>query len=225
MVIGISWFEEAVVKFFFQQLKRCSFVRICREANLPQFSPLEDKQGRELCKAFVNAEDRRMKERMKLMQQATSVGTIAIAENAGAITQLFFCGDTLPPDIERAETALLHEAFQQLQGYLLGKRREFSLPLAPAGTPFMQRVWQCVTSIPYGTTASYQEVAIAVGNSRAVRAVGMANHRNPLPIIIPCHRVIGSDGSLTGYRGGLSLKMRLLELEQQYFCSVPPRIL
>ncbi len=151
---------------------------------------------------------------MKLMQQETCIGTIAIAESAGSITQLFFCCDMLPPDAELAETALLHEAFQQLHGYLLGSRREFSLPLAPVGTPFMQRVWQHVANIPYGTTASYKEVAIAIGNPRAVRAVGMANHRNPLPIVIPCHRVIGSDGSLTGYRGGLSLKMKLLELEQ-----------
>ncbi len=151
---------------------------------------------------------------MKLYVEEMPIGTIAIAESGGRITNLYFQQDTLPHDAERCETELIREAFRQLHGYLKGERRGFTLPLAPAGTPFMLRVWRFLSDIPYGTTASYKEVATAIGNPRAVRAVGMANHRNPLPLFIPCHRVIGSDGSLTGYRGGLELKKRLLELER-----------
>ena len=88
------------------------------------------------------------------------------------------------------------------------------LPLAPAGTPFQQRVWRALEAIPYGETRTYAQIAAAVGNPRAVRAVGGANHRNPLPVVIPCHRVIGADGSLTGYAGGLERKTLLLGLER-----------
>ena len=151
---------------------------------------------------------------MKLYVEETPIGTVALAESGGCITNLYFQRDTLPHDAERCETELIREAFRQLRGYLKGELREFTLPLAPAGTPFMLRVWRLLSDIPYGTTASYKEVAIAIRNPLAVRAVGMANHRNPLPLFIPCHRVIGSDGSLTGYRGGLELKKRLLELER-----------
>jgi methylated-DNA-[protein]-cysteine S-methyltransferase len=151
---------------------------------------------------------------MKLYVEEMPIGTVAIAESGGSITNLYFQQDTLPHDAERRETEVIRDAFRQLHGYLKGELREFTLPLAPAGTPFMLRVWHLLSGIPYGTTSSYKEVATAIGNPRAVRAVGMANHRNPLPLFIPCHRVIGSDGSLTGYRGGLELKKRLLKLER-----------
>lgn len=102
-----------------------------------------------------------------------------------------------------------------MQDYLAGKLKDFKLPLAPAGTEFMLRVWESLRAIPYGETRSYQEIAQSVGNKKASRAVGLANNRNPIPIIIPCHRVIGANGKLTGYRGGLEIKAHLLELEKQ----------
>ncbi len=141
------------------------------------------------------------------------IGRIAIAELGGSITNLFFPGEPLPVAAAYRETPLLQEAFSQLESYFSGKRRAFALRLAPAGTLFMQRIWHHVTLIPYGSTASYQEIATLAGNPQAVRAVGMANHRNPLPIFIPCHRVLGKDGSLSGYRGGVALKQALLLLE------------
>lgn len=109
-------------------------------------------------------------------------------------------------------TPLLTEAAGQLGAYFAGRLREFSLPLAPQGTPFQQRVWQELGRIPYGQTISYGELARRVG-CRAARAVGQANGRNPLPIVIPCHRVIAADGTLGGYSGGTDVKRTLLELE------------
>ncbi len=99
--------------------------------------------------------------------------------------------------------------------YLLGDRTEFSLPINMAGTPFQQSVWQALERIPYGETATYKQIAKNIGNEKACRAVGMANNKNPLPIIIPCHRIIGSNNSLVGYAGGLALKRKLLEIENQ----------
>jgi len=114
------------------------------------------------------------------------------------------------------ETDILREASSQLCDYLLGKRQAFSLTLSPKGTTFMKKVWDNLCDIPYGKTKSYKEIAEAVGNAKACRAVGLANNRNPIPIFIPCHRVIGANGKLTGYRGGLETKLQLLELENQY---------
>ena len=102
-----------------------------------------------------------------------------------------------------------------MREYFEGEREIFTIPLAPKGTPFQQRVWAALREIPYGATRSYKELAIAVGNEKACRAVGMANNRNPLPIFIPCHRVVGSDGKLVGYAGGLDVKKHLLELEKE----------
>ena len=152
---------------------------------------------------------------MKLFVQNTLIGSVGIAEHDGSITNLFFAKDKLPEGIERAETEGLKEAFRQLDSYLAGSLKAFSLQLSPAGTPFMQAVWRILSEIPYGTTVSYRDVAVALGNPLATRAVGMANHRNPLPPFIPCHRVICSDGTLGGYRGGLALKKMLLELERE----------
>jgi len=111
------------------------------------------------------------------------------------------------------------EVMRQLDEYFAGTRRDFDLPLAPEGTPFQLRVWQALQTIPYGKTWSYRELAAAVGNVQAVRAVGLTNGRNPLPIVIPCHRVIGSDGSLTGYGGGLPTKRALLALERRVLAN------
>ena len=108
---------------------------------------------------------------------------------------------------------LLRETVQQLRAYFAGRLRAFDLPLDIQGTPFQKRVWRELLKIPYGKTRSYMQVAVASGAAHAVRAVGAANGANPIPIIVPCHRVIGSDGKLTGYGGGLPLKKRLLALE------------
>jgi methylated-DNA-[protein]-cysteine S-methyltransferase len=107
------------------------------------------------------------------------------------------------------------EVIRQLQAYFDGELREFDLPLAPKGTEFQLRVWQSLRAIPYGETLSYAQLAQKIGNPKAVRAVGLANGSNPIPIIIPCHRVIGSDGSLTGFGGGLPTKKKLLALESR----------
>ncbi|MCD4692371.1 MAG: methylated-DNA--[protein]-cysteine S-methyltransferase [Calditrichales bacterium] len=109
---------------------------------------------------------------------------------------------------------LLTEVVHQLDEYFEGKRHEFDLPLAPQDTPFQKKVWNQLRQIPYGKTASYSDIAKAVGNGKAVRAVGAANKKNPIAIIIPCHRVIGSNGKLTGYAGGLWRKERLLKHEK-----------
>lgn len=113
----------------------------------------------------------------------------------------------------RQDDAAVAEVGRQLRAYLDGQVRSFVVPLDPRGTDFQRRVWAEVARIPYGETRSYQQIATAVGAPRAVRAVGACNAANPLPIIVPCHRVVGSDGSLTGYGGGLALKQRFLELE------------
>jgi methylated-DNA-[protein]-cysteine S-methyltransferase len=111
-------------------------------------------------------------------------------------------------------TPLLERGREQLLDYLAGLRRDFDLPLAPEGTPFQQQVWAQLRRIPWGETRSYAQLARAVDCPKGFRAVGMANSRNPIPILIPCHRVIGADGKLTGYAGGVELKRKLLEHEK-----------
>lgn len=143
-----------------------------------------------------------------------NIGKIGITESDGQITNLYFSNDELPTDIHIYETPVLKEAARQLKSYLAGELKLFSLPLSPVGTDFMKRVWASLCEIPYGRTASYKETAAKLGAPNAARAVGLANNRNPIPIIIPCHRVIGANGSLTGYRGGLELKKRLLDMEK-----------
>ena len=122
----------------------------------------------------------------------------------------------LRPEAGWVETAPpFREAARQLNAYFAGTLRQFDLALAPAGTPFQQRVWQALREIPYGETVSYGSLARSIGRPAAVRAVGAANGRNPLAIVVPCHRVIGSDGRLVGYGGGLPAKSLLLELERR----------
>lgn len=143
-----------------------------------------------------------------------SIGTIGIVEQDGAITGAYFQGETVPADAEMGETPLLREAGQQLSEYLAGTRKQFSLLLAPAGTDFQRVVWNALIAIPCGETRTYAQIAQQIGSPKAARAVGLANNRNPIPIFIPCHRVIGADGGLAGYAGGLELKRFLLALEQ-----------
>lgn len=145
----------------------------------------------------------------------TPIGEIAIAENDGQITNLYFATETVPTNKhELKETDVLNEAHRQLQEYFEGKRKNFSLSLAPSGTEFMQKVWEALLEIPYGETASYKEIAEKINHKLAYRAVGLANNKNPIPIIIPCHRVIGADKKLTGYAGGLEVKKYLLDIEK-----------
>lgn len=117
------------------------------------------------------------------------------------------------PDWREGDHAALRAARSQLEEYFAGGRREFDLPLAPRGTAFQREVWRTLATIPYGETISYAQLAQRVGKPTAMRAVGAANGRNPLPIVLPCHRVIGADGSLTGFGGGLPTKQFLLQLE------------
>lgn len=153
---------------------------------------------------------------MKLYFSETAIGRIAIAEQDDKITHLYFATDATPENAEIIETPLIQKAFSQLNAYLAGELTQFSLPLAAHGTAFMQSVWQALCAVPYGKTASYKEIANAINHPKAVRAVGMANNKNPLPIFIPCHRIIGSNGKLVGYGGGLALKEKLLNLEKQH---------
>lgn len=144
----------------------------------------------------------------------TPVGTIGLRELNGALSEVLLPGSFQPEASE--PTPLLLQAARQLGLYFKGALREFDLPLLLAGTPFQAAVWRELMKIPYGETAGYGEIAAAIGKPKAARAVGMANHRNPLSIVVPCHRVIGADGKLVGYGGGLELKRRLLELEKRY---------
>ncbi|HHX71501.1 MAG TPA: methylated-DNA--[protein]-cysteine S-methyltransferase [Clostridiales bacterium] len=152
---------------------------------------------------------------MPYILMPSPLGTLCIEEKDNAITRLLFQNE-IEPSMQTAPTPLLEEAQKQLSGYFAGERKAFSLPLAPKGTPFQQTVWQALLAIPYGETRSYAEIARAVEKPKAFRAVGMANNRNPIPILIPCHRVIGADGSLVGYGGGLSVKQALLALERKF---------
>ncbi len=141
---------------------------------------------------------------------STPIGIMTAVEEGGALTRLSFGGC---PGAGGAPTPLIAQLEAQLAEYFAGQRREFTVPLAPRGTPWQRRVWEALLHIPYGKTRSYGEVARLAGNPKAARAVGLANNRNPIAILIPCHRVIGADGSLTGYAGGLPIKERLLALE------------
>jgi len=143
----------------------------------------------------------------------TPVGKLCIGEENGSITRVTW--RQLPKSYIQEETELILRCKKQLEEYFAGKRKTFDLPLAPRGTDFQQRVWKALQEIPYGETRTYGEIAAAVGNPKAARAVGMANNRNPIGIIVPCHRVVGANGKLVGYAGGMEKKEWLLELEKQ----------
>ncbi len=153
------------------------------------------------------------------------VGPLLCAGNRQAITHVVFPegqGKKASIDESWQETAEpFHQLLLQLDSYFDRRLTHFDLPLAPAGTAFQKQVWQALIDIPYGTTASYGAVARAINNPLAVRAVGNANGRNPIPIIIPCHRVIGRDGTLTGFGGGLPVKSFLIEVENRQQLTLP----
>ncbi len=138
------------------------------------------------------------------------VGPLRLCQENGAVVGLYFGGGTLDAE---PPTALLREAQAQLNQYFSGTRNVFDLPLRFGGTAFQHAVWEALLEISYGETRTYGQIAAAIGRPKAVRAVGHAIGRNPISIIVPCHRVIGKDGSLTGFGGGLEIKERLLKGE------------
>ncbi|MFW6374386.1 MAG: methylated-DNA--[protein]-cysteine S-methyltransferase [Thermodesulfobacteriota bacterium] len=145
------------------------------------------------------------------------IGRLFLAGNEGGLKLISFPNGkkTYQPEADWKEKAeALSEAARQLSDYFEGKRKHFDLKLSPAVTPFQGRVLQALQEVPYGETVTYGELARRIGQPNAARAVGMANARNPIPIVIPCHRVIGKSGKLTGFGGGLDIKQRLLDLEQ-----------
>ena len=145
--------------------------------------------------------------------ETTELGSVTFVEEDGALlaisTHRSYQGIC-------QETTLIKEAYLQLMEYLKGDRKTFDLPLSPQGTDFQKRVWKALCDIPYGEVRSYKQIAESIGNPKAVRAVGMANNRNPLLVVVPCHRVIGADGKLVGYAAGLDKKAFLLGLEAKY---------
>ena len=146
----------------------------------------------------------------------TPIGTLLIAGD-DALRIISFPNKSFQPDPSWTESkkGVVGEAIRQLKEYFAGKRSDFDLPVAPDGTPFQKKVWGQLQEIPYGATISYGELAKRVGNPQASRAVGAANGQNPIPIVIPCHRVIGANGKLTGFGGGLPTKEALLGLESR----------
>lgn len=150
---------------------------------------------------------------MERLSVETSLGRFTLAAQGEWIVGLSLPGSP-PPSCPQGETEVLRQARRELLEYLAGERTRFTLPMRPQGTDFQRQVWGALMEIPYGQTRSYGALAAALGRPGAARAVGQANRRNPIPLLIPCHRVVGSDGSLTGYAGGLNVKKRLLDLEQ-----------
>jgi methylated-DNA-[protein]-cysteine S-methyltransferase len=146
----------------------------------------------------------------------TPVGVLLLAANEDGLREITFSKHPrVPPKSDWQEApAGFSEAIRQLRAYFAGELEEFRIRLAPQGTEFQQRVWTELSRIPYGQTVSYGELARRIGSPNACRAVGLANGSNPIPIIIPCHRVIGANGKLTGYGGGLPVKEKLLALEK-----------
>ena len=168
----------------------------------------------------LNLEAARDAQKMGLPKYAIAVetpfGLMALVERGQCVSELRFTGDIKADEILQS-TPLLAQAAAELREYFAGKRTGFSVPLAPLGTPFQALIWQTLAqTVPYGKTVSYGELAKRAGRPTAARAVGMANHYNPLPVFIPCHRVIGASGKLVGFGGGLSLKEKLLAMEAQH---------
>jgi methylated-DNA-[protein]-cysteine S-methyltransferase len=157
---------------------------------------------------------------------ASPIGRLRIIASGGELTGIWFehgrDARKAHPGMVAGSSVLLERVKAQLAEYFGGHRREFDLPLAPHGTEFQRRVWQRLLAIEYGTTTTYGDLAHGLGNPQASRAVGLANGSNPIPIVIPCHRVIGANGALTGFGGGLPIKSALLELER---AATQPRLL
>lgn len=150
------------------------------------------------------------------------IGTLTLVGDEAGLQHLDFENEKYPITIRddwEKNPDFFKPAKAQLRAYFNRELKQFDLPLAPKGTPFQLDVWEALRSIDYGELVSYKSIAEAIGNPKAVRAVGAANGKNPIPIIVPCHRVIGSDGSLTGFGGGLTTKQRLIDLERRGLSS------
>ncbi|MFA6850518.1 MAG: methylated-DNA--[protein]-cysteine S-methyltransferase [Selenomonadaceae bacterium] len=145
----------------------------------------------------------------------TRFGELTLVATEQAVTQVLF-GSIVLKHAHSGTNKVLRQAAKEIEEYMAWERRVFSVPLAYEGTAFQNKVWTSLRDIPYGVTCSYKELAESIGDPKASRAVGNANNKNPLPIFIPCHRVIGSDGSLVGYAGGIEIKQKLLKLERNY---------
>lgn len=146
------------------------------------------------------------------MVMQSPIGLLTLVEEDGALAEIRF-GKCVQDETIR-QTPLLQRTMQELSEYFSGVRKTFSIPLRPSGTAFQHKCWDALLRIPYGETRTYAQQAQMIGNPKACRAVGMGNHLNPIPILIPCHRVVGKNGTLTGYAGGLSIKEKLLTLER-----------
>ena len=151
---------------------------------------------------------------MRYTTMDTPIGELTLIGDEDALTGVFMGPTPVDPEWTHDPSALA-EAVAQFEQYFAGERTEFDVALAPRGTEFQHRVWGMLREIPYGETTTYGALAVRLGNPRTVRAVGLANGRNPLPIIVPCHRVIGADGSLVGFGGGLERKRALLAHEAE----------
>jgi methylated-DNA-[protein]-cysteine S-methyltransferase len=156
------------------------------------------------------------------------LGAMLLVATDAALTGVYFDGQRHQPPIgaqwrERPDAALLRDTARQLVEYFSGARRHFELPLAPLGTPFQRGVWNAIGEVPPGETISYRELAFRAGRPGSARAAGTATGRNPLSILIPCHRIVGSDGAPTGYAGGLERKRALLALERRFRETAPQR--
>lgn len=165
---------------------------------------------------------------LDFLRYAGPLGPMLVAARDGALVGVWFDGQRHqpPPDAqwhERPAVPLLRRAVAELAEYFAGARTAFDLPLAPAGTPFQRAVWTAIAAVPCGATISYAELAARAGRPAAVRAAGAATGRNPLSIVVPCHRIVGAGGALTGYAGGLDRKRALLALEQRAVASSVPR--
>lgn len=145
----------------------------------------------------------------------TKIGVLSLIEENNKIIAIEIGKKIEKEEVTLKETPLLQETQKQLIEYLEGNREKFAIPFNPKGTKFMKEVWTALQEIPYGEVRTYGQIAKKVGSPKAARAVGMANHRNPIPILIPCHRVIGTSGKLVGYACGLEIKQFLLDLEQK----------
>ena len=145
----------------------------------------------------------------------TPIGRLQIFADSEYITGISFFEKKIQNAVEE-ETFLIKKMRSELEEYFNGKRKSFEVPIKPFGTSFQQPVWKALQEIPYGETRSYKQIAEMIGKPAACRAVGMANNRNPIPIVIPCHRVVGANGDLTGYAGGLEVKRKLLDIEKYW---------
>lgn len=153
---------------------------------------------------------------MTILTIDSPLGPLQLVSDGKHLTAINFPGQQSAAADSASPDRVLRSARGQLKEYFAGQRQRFDLPLAASGTPFQESVWQALAAIPWGEVRSYRDIAHAVGKPKAVRAVGAANGRNPLPIVVPCHRVIGANGSLTGFGGGLPRKLTLLTLEGSY---------